>query len=502
MTTEQPFETCIVRLFTMDKNKIVGTGFLVSEKYVLTCAHVVAETLPISKNSAEKPTKKIHIDFPFVAKNTILEAQVIIWHKTSTDDPISDIAVLEIANELPNACQPISILLLNNYALYGDSFQSYGFPNGHNDGLWAEGKIKRGTSAGWIQIEGNQQQAGYGIAPGFSGAPIWNMEKEGIVGMVVAFDDRESNSIAFFIPTDILVKAWPKLRQYCRCSQKRLPAKSKFIPPILSYLPDRDDQVWALRKAIQIHVNEYPNKHRPLLCLIHGDEYQCHGRLVERFVLESLVNIIPEQMANSDVRPQYLPLPTNIDGFHEKILTGLGDLFGIPFVSSHHEIAQTIADTQYISPVILYSEIYTEDWQSHGKTNIIHDFLEFWANWPILNTQKHLLLICLCFNYRYDKLFWLKHFLTIFHNYKIRHVFNDLALEQPHEVVVLPELLSIEKRHVEQWAKIYLNDHSDEIMPYIRDLFKKPGTKIAMEPLARQLKKILNECCNKRTFQI
>ncbi len=55
--------------------------------------------------------------------------------------------------------------------------------------------------------------------------------------MVVAADTRTDNSIAFFIPTHILIKAWNKLSQYCRRSQKRLPPKPQSIPRIKHDLP-------------------------------------------------------------------------------------------------------------------------------------------------------------------------------------------------------------------------------------------------------------------------
>jgi len=466
--SEQSFEACITRLFTIDKNGIAGTGFLVGDKHILTCAHVINGVLGIPDTTVKKPTEIIWLDFPFVANGGYLKAKIIVWHPVSTNK-ISDIAILELLDAIPNNYQ--STLTLKNHES-GHSFRAYGFPHGHYDGIWVEGKIKHELSNGRIQIDGDKQGSVYGIAPGFSGGPVWDDSENGIVGMVVVADNRTDNSIAFFIPTNILIKAWKELRQHCRRSQKPESIPSYLLP----YFPDRDKQIWKLRDAIKKRAEKFPNEHRPLLCLIHGDEYQCHGRLVERFVSDS--KIIPKQMIDSDVRAaKYLRLPNSVDDFSGRILAGLEDLPEIPFV--------------------LYSEIYTEDWQYHGKTDIIRDFIEFWANF---DTPTPPLLVCLCFNYRQDEKYSLTNIFHHYINYKIRCVFNDLESKHPDDVVVLPELFSVEKKQVEDWAETYINNHLYEIKPYIRDLFSK-RKKIAMEPLARQLRQILNECRDKGTFQ-
>jgi len=47
-------EPSIVRI-RKSNGTVVGAGFLVQEKYVLTCAHVVAQALGISLYTPEKP---------------------------------------------------------------------------------------------------------------------------------------------------------------------------------------------------------------------------------------------------------------------------------------------------------------------------------------------------------------------------------------------------------------------------------------------------------------
>lgn len=60
---DQP-DASIVRIFMKDEAIPVGAGFLISEKHVLTCAHVVAQALDFSPSSSNMPTTNILLDFP------------------------------------------------------------------------------------------------------------------------------------------------------------------------------------------------------------------------------------------------------------------------------------------------------------------------------------------------------------------------------------------------------------------------------------------------------
>lgn len=63
--------------------KIIGAGFLVSEKRVITCAHVVAQALGISMDTSEMSNLEVPVVFPFANKEKDampqLSARVIFW---------------------------------------------------------------------------------------------------------------------------------------------------------------------------------------------------------------------------------------------------------------------------------------------------------------------------------------------------------------------------------------------------------------------------------------
>ena len=65
--------------FLTASDEVVGTGFLFSERSLLSCAHVVAAALRLSENAAEIPKDSVRLDFPLVARGQVLSAHVVLW---------------------------------------------------------------------------------------------------------------------------------------------------------------------------------------------------------------------------------------------------------------------------------------------------------------------------------------------------------------------------------------------------------------------------------------
>ena len=79
----------------------------------------------------------------------------------------------------------------------------------------------------------------------------------------------------------------------------------------LPYLLDRSDQEKALRRATLYHRVHAPQ--RPLACLIHGDEYECHSDFINRLKEVSLPRIIeywqPGKMRQNSVMKYRMKFP-------------------------------------------------------------------------------------------------------------------------------------------------------------------------------------------------
>src|SRR6266568_9200606 len=195
--------------FSTANGTVVGTGFLVAEKTLLSCAHVVAAALELPESPPEKPEAKVHLDFPLVASRQTLAAHVIFWQPPQPDGG-GDIAVLQLDSDPPDGAEPVRLVTAED--LWEHTFRAFGFPTGRDDGVWASGMLRGQQATGWVQIE-DVKDVGYRVQQGFSGGAVWDNQLDGAVGIVVAEETDATIKAAYMIPTDVLVKAWPQLRQ-------------------------------------------------------------------------------------------------------------------------------------------------------------------------------------------------------------------------------------------------------------------------------------------------
>jgi hypothetical protein len=86
-----------VRIYATDGQTVVGSGFLVKGREVLTCAHVVTLALGQPDDTPKPPSDQVSLDFPFLGPGQHLTARVARWH------PQDDIAVLELESARPLA---------------------------------------------------------------------------------------------------------------------------------------------------------------------------------------------------------------------------------------------------------------------------------------------------------------------------------------------------------------------------------------------------------------
>ncbi|AOY79082.2 trypsin-like peptidase domain-containing protein [Moorena producens JHB] len=243
----------IIRLFNQDR--VVGIGFLVSEHYALTCAHVVAEALSITSTTQSCPEGEIKVDFPLLNSTDKFSARVVCWHPVSeldSEKAIEDIAVLKL-DHLPASAHPTRLLLSENIAT--NPFKVLGCPRKVPFGVWATGVLSEQNAKQWFQLE-DTKVTGYGIEAGFSGSPVWNEELQGVVGIVVAADTkRQTAKVAFMIPAQILVKAWSQLESIVI----RTKEIEKRVKPLSSAKRKFLEQE---KKDLEEKINDIPNQMR------------------------------------------------------------------------------------------------------------------------------------------------------------------------------------------------------------------------------------------------
>ncbi len=202
MTTS--LNSAIVRIRTANGRTVIGAGFLVTNQRIFTCAHVVTIALDLLQDSPNPSQDILRLDFPLLASDSILTACVIYWQ------PTTDIAVLELTTDPPAGSKPVRLVTANN--LWAHSFRAFGFPSSYEDGVWTSGVLRGQTAAGWVQIE-DVKEPGYWIQPGFSGAPVWDEQLDGVAGIAVAADTDRVTKAAFMILAQALIEAWPELAE-------------------------------------------------------------------------------------------------------------------------------------------------------------------------------------------------------------------------------------------------------------------------------------------------
>ncbi|MCX2732638.1 serine protease [Saccharopolyspora sp. NFXS83] len=174
-----PLDAALVRL--RDGRRVLGAGFLIAPGVVATCAHVIGDAEPIA-------------DFPLLGSHghavEVLER----------DDEL-DVAILRLA-EPPTGALPVPARI--NGDVRDHRFRTFGFPAAESDGVWVTGRLVGAQSRGRIQMA--QDTGHWQIEPGFSGAPVWDEELAGVVGMVVT--TARNAATAHLVPTTALGDAW------------------------------------------------------------------------------------------------------------------------------------------------------------------------------------------------------------------------------------------------------------------------------------------------------
>ncbi len=217
----EPIDTSLVRIHTK-AGGVIGAGFLVGERHILTCAHVIAQALGLANDAKDLPSSTVSLDFPQLARHTLLSAKVIFWDPVQEDGQ-GDIAGLELLDEPPIGAEAVHYFAPAKQ-VWDHPFRALGFPSGYDDGVWATGRLLGRLGTNWIQLE-DVKVPGFAVIAGFSGTPVWDTQSQGVVGMIVASSQQAAAKAAFVIPSDVLTKAWPQLVSLMRPTVPRNPYK-------------------------------------------------------------------------------------------------------------------------------------------------------------------------------------------------------------------------------------------------------------------------------------
>ncbi|MFI5799021.1 trypsin-like peptidase domain-containing protein [Streptomyces sp. NPDC051677] len=173
---------------------VAGAGFLIGDRLVCTCAHVVQE------REGGRPRGPVTVDFPLLAGAGAcppVTAGVESWR------PEDDIAILRLDTPV-DGTEPLP-LVTDGSDEWGGEVRSFGFPLDAPRGVNATGVLRGRQRADRLQLD--LAAHGVPITQGFSGAAVWDVRGGAVVGMLVTRGRYGLSGTAYLIPADRLIGA-------------------------------------------------------------------------------------------------------------------------------------------------------------------------------------------------------------------------------------------------------------------------------------------------------
>ncbi|MCI5133198.1 MAG: hypothetical protein D3904_17210, partial [Candidatus Electrothrix sp. EH2] len=88
-----------------------------------------------------------------------------------------------------------------------------GFPTGVDDGTYANGILQGLNAKGWVEIHHKGDNL---VEQGFSGTAVWAVAENAVCGMTVSVLNRRNAVVAYMIPANVLITAFPEMEKLSR----------------------------------------------------------------------------------------------------------------------------------------------------------------------------------------------------------------------------------------------------------------------------------------------
>ena len=175
----------------------LGGAVWVGGRWVLTCAHVVGPE-----------PRTVMARFSFAGGEPV-RATVVSQGGWLAGER-GDLALLELERDPPPSARPAPLRPAR--AVMGHPCAAYGYPAGHDDGVWSRPTVT-GENVGRLQLTA-QVAHEHQIVKGFSGTSLFDTEIDAVVGLVATRDRDRDVLGGFAIPMQAVVAAFPQLRPW------------------------------------------------------------------------------------------------------------------------------------------------------------------------------------------------------------------------------------------------------------------------------------------------
>jgi V8-like Glu-specific endopeptidase len=210
----------IVKILRHDSPaRAAGIGFVVGEKHIVTCAHVVNTALGRPQRAQDQPgpAEQLRVEFPILGDKDGAPSRVCrveCWQAPPAEmGSGGDVAGLVVVGErLPDRAGPAR--LISDDRFRGRTVEVFGYPADRRElvnGAWAALRLRSAVEGGFVQLDAEEDSA-VRAQPGYSGSPIVAADAEGdaVIGMFArAWEEAEDGRDTYAIPVTQLAATWP-----------------------------------------------------------------------------------------------------------------------------------------------------------------------------------------------------------------------------------------------------------------------------------------------------
>jgi hypothetical protein len=192
---ERQIEHCTFGVVSRVGDRPIGTAFLVSDELLLTCAHVIEESIPQDDESYLGKTLEVFDPI----RQMKLPAEVVLF--IGVGESVSDVALLRCKSSFRER----HAAMLASENLIGAVWGSFGFPADFPRGApIGRGLIGAATGEGHYTLLDIRNTAFF-VEPGFSGAPVWDLLRNCTIGMIAEESHRNDRHFGLMIPASAMI---------------------------------------------------------------------------------------------------------------------------------------------------------------------------------------------------------------------------------------------------------------------------------------------------------
>lgn len=492
-----------VRILTSDSNirQTAGAGILISDRHILTCAHVVKDLADANG--------LIYLDFPLVSRHPVLCSRITrLFFPEHSPDPRcpEDICVLTLADTelLPHGACPAPFSDPWGDTPFDCPVRMCGFPATMEEGDlgdWSDGRVKGKVGRGFIQID--HDLTSRDVAPGFSGTAVWDKTQDHVAGMIVSINTRDDKTSAYMIPVSLLAMAWPELT-----AQNGSATAGPGISPVAPKLCNRDEEDLRFSQFFCEKCEQCPNT--PQFYILPGKKDDCHDSLIDRFSATRIDPYIRHHLGDT-VKVPYpfsVPWPTDVTkgnrrlSLRERLINALGS---DTYAGADYSISD-LCDRNKLHAhrvIIIVHDILASGWDKDCTELLNWYVTEYWA---IYECREDFPLFLIFFNLKWPgsgRLSFTEKFkMKFIIKPGIEKAFDDLEKNSPGLCLFrFDDLKMLTEDHVYYWfGKIGRIMSEKEKKEWINKIFK--GQKqIPMAEIEGALEQIVAQAAQKTARQ-